>query len=351
MSWVGKNSIESRAAASGATLQARGLFEPEGGIDAAQRRSAGPSMQAADGPESSRLHRPPVGSEQSEKSNVRKVLGSTGPAVSHSNISAASRISASPSTSTRREPACCVPTEGEWDGSLSVFKQHYAPHFLLGVDRSQGRVRIAQLVQVGTIGAALVTHNWLAIVQVEMIGYSKETLWRPDDETAEAIAALMAVCKSEYGIPLAHPWPDGDFGRAGMQPTPERREVWRRSRLVRAWAIRSSPDTHWDPGRARVRGHLFALASTMPEANASPTLPPPAPPRPGCDLDLSTTAGLQMALKSLGYRVTVDGVRRAGERRGRSRLSRRTTAPSTSIWRRRRTLYQGRDPQGAVEGI
>ncbi len=197
-------------------------------------------------------------------------------------------------------------TEGEWDGSLSVFKQHYAPHFLLGVDRSQGRVRIAQLVQVGTIGAALVTHNWLAIVQVEMIGYSKETLWRPDDETAEAIAALMAVCKSEYGIPLAHPWPDGDFGRAGMNPHRSAGKFG----VVPGWYGHgdcSSPDTHWDPG-ALEWGHLFALASTMPEANASPTLPPPAPPRPCCDLDLSTTAGLQMALKSLGYRVTVDGV-------------------------------------------
>lgn len=100
-------------------------------------------------------------------------------------------------------------TEGEWDASMGVFKQHFAPHFLLGLDRSQGKVRIAQLVQVGTIGAALVTHNWLAIVQVEVIGYSKETPWFFDDETSEAMASLMAVCYAEYGIPLSRQWADG----------------------------------------------------------------------------------------------------------------------------------------------
>src|SRR5271169_4686487 len=106
-------------------------------------------------------------------------------------------------------------TEGGWPGSMAVFKQHFAPHFMVGMDISQKRVRIAQLVQVGTIGAALVTHNDHAIVQVEMIGFSKETPWTPDDETLKALAALMAVCKVEYGIPLVHPWADGDFGRAG----------------------------------------------------------------------------------------------------------------------------------------
>jgi hypothetical protein len=66
-------------------------------------------------------------------------------------------------------------TEGDWTSSLAVFKTHFAPHFLLGFDASQNKVRIAQLVQVGTIGAALVTHNDHAIIQIEMIGYSKQT--------------------------------------------------------------------------------------------------------------------------------------------------------------------------------
>src|SRR5208283_2874471 len=96
-------------------------------------------------------------------------------------------------------------TEGGWDSSLAVFKQHYAPHFLVGPGR------IAQLVQVGTIGAALVTHNWIPIVQVEVVGYSKQQLWSLDDATSEAVAALMAACLAEYGIPLTRPWADGVY--------------------------------------------------------------------------------------------------------------------------------------------
>jgi hypothetical protein len=65
-------------------------------------------------------------------------------------------------------------TEGGWAGSLAIFKQHFAPHFMLGFDADAQKVRIAQLVQVGTIGAALKAHNNQAIVQIEMIGFSQE---------------------------------------------------------------------------------------------------------------------------------------------------------------------------------
>jgi hypothetical protein len=106
-------------------------------------------------------------------------------------------------------------TEGGWAGSLAIFKHHFAPHFMLGFDADVQKVRIAQLVQVGTIGAALRAHNNQAIVQVEMIGRSKEKPWLPDDETVEALASLMAACANEYAIPLEHPWPDGDFGKFG----------------------------------------------------------------------------------------------------------------------------------------
>ena len=213
-------------------------------------------------------------------------------------------------------------TEGEWDGSLAVFKQHYAPHFLLGMDKTQGKVRIAQLVQVGTIGAALVTHNWLALIQVEMIGYSKETLWRPDDGTAEAVAALMAVCKAEYGIPLTRPWADGVYGMARAND-PHRAEG--KFGRVAGWyghGDAPSPDSHWDPG-ALEWSHLFELAGAIPEASAAPTAPPPPPPRPcaACSggqgqaiepappsLDLSTVSGIQRALVALGYRIDIDGI-------------------------------------------
>jgi Putative peptidoglycan binding domain len=197
-------------------------------------------------------------------------------------------------------------TEGSSiEGALAVFRQHYAPQFLLGKDAT-GKVRILQLVQVGTIGAALVSHNALAIVQVEMVGFSKETLWRPDDETAEAMASLMAVCKAEYDIPLTRPWADGVYGRA--RATDPHRNGGQFG-TVGGWFGHGdvpSPDSHWDPG-ALEWGHLFALAAAMPEANAKPSPDPTPPPRPCARWDLSTMKGLQAALVALGFRIAVDG--------------------------------------------
>ena len=141
-------------------------------------------------------------------------------------------------------------TEGEWAGSLAIFKKHFAPHFMLGFDTDMHRVRIAQLVQVGTIGAALRAHNNQAIVQVEMIGRSKEKPWLPDDETVEALASLMAACANEYAIPLEHPWPDGDFGKFGKNPHRSSGKYG----SVPGWYGHGdcpSPDKHWDPGNLK----------------------------------------------------------------------------------------------------
>ncbi len=141
-------------------------------------------------------------------------------------------------------------TEGGWAGSLGVFKRHFAPHFMLGFDADTNKVRIAQLVQVGTIGAALKGHNNKAIVQIEMIGFSKEEPWLPDDETVEALASLMATCASEYGIPLEHAWQDGDFGKAGANPHRSSGNYG----SVPGWYGHGdcpSPDTHWDPGNLK----------------------------------------------------------------------------------------------------
>lgn len=141
-------------------------------------------------------------------------------------------------------------TEGGWAGSLAIFKRHYAPHFMLGFNADAQKVQIAQLVQVGTIGAALKSHNNLAIVQIEMIGFSKENLWLPDDETVAALASLMAVCGSEYGIPLVHPWPDGDFGKAGDNPHRSSGKYGQQP----GWYGHGdcpAPDMHWDPGNLK----------------------------------------------------------------------------------------------------
>jgi N-acetylmuramoyl-L-alanine amidase len=138
-------------------------------------------------------------------------------------------------------------TEGGWSSSLDIFKQHFAPHFILGFDKDENRVRIAQMVQIGTIGGALKAHNAQVVVQIEMIGFSKEEPWLPDNETADALASLMAVCKQEYEIPLEHPWKDGDFGKAGKNPHRTSGKFGK----IPGWFGHGdcpSPDTHWDPG-------------------------------------------------------------------------------------------------------
>jgi len=156
-------------------------------------------------------------------------------------------------------------TEGGWAGSLAIFKQHFAPHFMLGFDADEQKVRIAQLVQIGTIGAALKAHNNQAIVQIEMIGFSKETPWLPDDDTVAALASLMAVCNKEYGIPLARPWPDGDFGKAGNNPHRSSGKFGN----IAGWYGHGdcpSPDTHWDPGNLQwsvVLGKAMQMAAAI----------------------------------------------------------------------------------------
>jgi hypothetical protein len=156
-------------------------------------------------------------------------------------------------------------TEGGWAGSLAIFKQHYAPHFMLGFDADAQKVRIAQLVQIGTIGAALKAHNAQAIVQIEVIGFSKEKPWLPDDETVAALASLMAVCAVEYGVPLEHPWPDGDFGKAGKNPHRSSGKYGK----VAGWYGHGdcpSPDAHWDPGNLKwsaVLGIAKQIASDL----------------------------------------------------------------------------------------
>jgi hypothetical protein len=84
-------------------------------------------------------------------------------------------------------------------------------------------------------------------VQIEMIGFSKDKPWLPDDETVMALTSLMAVCAREYRIPLTHPWPDGDFGKAGDNPHRSSGKYG----IVPGWYGHGdcpSPDTHWDPG-------------------------------------------------------------------------------------------------------
>ena len=170
-------------------------------------------------------------------------------------------------------------TEGHWDDGLAVFRQHFAPHFLVGPGR------IAQLVQIGTIGSALVHRNADAIVQVEVCGFSQQTPWMFDDATAEVLAALMAVCQREYGVPLAHYWKDGDYGVYGDNPH-RHAGIWD---SVAGWyghgdvpslPLPNRQEDHWDPGALKW-SELLAKAAAMTDIVHAPAWTPPvAPARP-----------------------------------------------------------------------
>ena len=201
-------------------------------------------------------------------------------------------------------------TEGPHvEDALGVFRQHFAPQFLVGPGR------ILQLVQVGTIGAALVHHNADTIVQVEVVGFSKQAPWFFDDPTAEALSALLAVCQREYGIPLTHPWSDGDYGLYGDNPH-RHADKWG---VVAGWYGHGDvpePDEHWDPG-ALQWSKLFALAAAHPEALGEPSTPPVVPARPcACHPTFAegSTSWVQTIINSLGHNppLVVDGVTGSG---------------------------------------
>jgi hypothetical protein len=108
-----------------------------------------------------------------------------------------------------------------------------------------------------------------------MIGFSKETPWLPDDETTAAPASLMAVCASEYGIPLDHPWVDGDFGKAGKNPHRSSGKYGK----VPGWYGHGdcpNPDTHWDPGNLRW-SVVINMAKEMTNIHSAPPAPPAGP--------------------------------------------------------------------------
>jgi hypothetical protein len=194
-------------------------------------------------------------------------------------------------------------TEGGWAGSMSVFKVHYSPHFIVGMNTA-GVVEIAQLVPIGFGALACKAHNNGARVEIEMVANSKETSWLPDDQTLDALASLMVVCRDEWGIPLSRPWATGDYGRAGHNPHRTAGKFGK----VAGWyghGDMPDPDSHWDPGNLNwdaVFARANSLSNTPPIPNAKPV--PVTPPAPTLSV-----SDVQRTLNAAGYRPTlvVDG--------------------------------------------
>lgn len=154
-------------------------------------------------------------------------------------------------------------TEGSGiEGALAVFKQHYAPHFLVGRD-TKGKVRILQLLPLGRAAAALehktTPTNSVARVQIEIVGFSKAARWLPDHEVSKALAALLGVLRLVAGISLIY-FPN-------------------HTRDTLVWTSRSGwfghsgvpGNTHWDPGALDVNA-LFGMVATR-----SPVVVKPKP--------------------------------------------------------------------------
>jgi len=175
--------------------------------------------------------------------------------------------------------------EGSLESGLAVFRQHYAPTFTLGRDQ-RGKVRILQLVPLGTMGAALehsgnVETNSVCRVQIEIAGFSKHTLWLPDAGTVMALGALMKTLESVAQIPLRH--------------SPINRNVLGWEKLAGWFGHADVPqNTHWDAGRIDYKA-LFAVANDPP----APTGPPAwhqVKPKPR-KLSRVTTAPLRLAAR------------------------------------------------------
>lgn len=143
-------------------------------------------------------------------------------------------------------------TEGSWNSAMSVFRQHYAPQFMVGVNG-----RIAQLVPLNRMAAALknavggVETNRRCI-QVELEGRSQSKPYQFPAAQTDALADLMATLKVEAGIPLIR------FFADDMPPLP-----WATTGFVRRRAgywgraagwyghVEVPENDHWDPGFLR----------------------------------------------------------------------------------------------------
>jgi hypothetical protein len=163
--------------------------------------------------------------------------------------------------------------EGSFESGLAVFRQRYAPHFLVGRDRA-GKVRILQFCPLGEMTAALKnraggveTNRW-ARAQVELAAFSSRTAWAPDPAVMRAFAALLYELRGAAGIPLRR---GGDNTRSPLR--------WGR---IAGWYNHAEipENDHWDMGAFRWADALKRAASFAPVVNPghAPVEPKTAPP-------------------------------------------------------------------------
>ena len=164
-------------------------------------------------------------------------------------------------------------TEGSTvDGAWRTLSQAgSAPHFITG----EGR--IVQCRPLTAQGSALRTNsphhpNADAQVQIEMVAFSKETLWLPGPETLEPSVALLAFCARDLGIPLRIPaeWPDNC---SDVPPRWAANNARRQNAANGLWPAEKgwwmhmevpwqNPSWHWDCGALK-RSEMVRMAEVL----------------------------------------------------------------------------------------
>ena len=158
--------------------------------------------------------------------------------------------------------------EGSWEAGLSVFRQHYAPHFMVGRDRA-GVVRIVQFCPLGEMAAALQnraggveTNRW-ARAQIEFATSSRPTPWHLDAGVEAAAAALLEELRRVAGIPLSRPFPDSLGAGTVASYGYSRRYAGKWGRVGGWYNHAEVPENaHWDMG-AFSWTRLFGLAQQL----------------------------------------------------------------------------------------
>lgn len=154
-----------------------------------------------------------------------------------------------------------------------------APHFIIG----QGR--IVQTRPLNAQASALRDPgNRDARIQIEMVGFSKQTLWLPEPATLEPTIALLAWCNEWLLIPLVVPnnWPDDVSDMKGQVWAANNRRrkqaaagLWPKAQ---GWWMHleiplQGPSWHWDCGALR-RSEMLKAAQALVDARRSPAITP-----------------------------------------------------------------------------
>jgi hypothetical protein len=137
-------------------------------------------------------------------------------------------------------------TEGHWDPSANVFTETGTPTFMIGYEKlkavgsnaaasSSTRIRVAQFLPIGEMALTLknatggTETNREALVQIELIGFSKFEKWSPPEPVMDVLADLVRQLHDACGIPLQRAgdgtrsralW-DGGSGWFGHSEVPE----------------------------------------------------------------------------------------------------------------------------------